>query len=103
MQESANALFINGMDPVCKAIVQFHCKVNMEYEDLVCSLSILQDGERKVLELQRHFETRIVFGFAEKINFRSAGSTPHISTRDSCLVVSSISTCSRIGGVLRGY
>lgn len=70
--ESASALFIDGMDPVCKAIVQFHRKVNMEYDDLVRSLSMLQEGERKVLELRRHFETRIVFGFAEKIHLRSA-------------------------------
>lgn len=75
-QESASALFIDGMDPVCKAIVQFHRKVNMEYDDLVRSLSMLQEGERKVLELRRHFETRIVFGFAEKIHLRSAGHFP---------------------------
>lgn len=49
--ESARALYVEGMDPVCRMVVSLHRKVQLEHRGIVRSFAVFNDGRRKVERL----------------------------------------------------
>jgi len=83
--EEARALYVDGMDPVCKMVITTHRKIQNEYRDIIRAFAVFNHGKKQVQKLfdsldrnGRGIETESVLGKVEVQSVQEINTNIHL-------------------------